>query len=201
MRARKDSDTLQWLAPVKHFLFAVPFYLTPFHLADVQNGRVFHESDTPAVINSCLPPFALLFLCAHSHHLASVCVWALEWEHAVRLCDNSSPFPAQAPLWCYLPGTTAPALLNSTSNQLYLHFHTDISVVAAGFHLEYKSEYRTCHYGAFIILNPLPLVTVQSKTRRYISPPNTHMAGTRTHTYTHMHTHWAIFLSSLTAAR
>uniref|UniRef100_A0A673K927 CUB and sushi domain-containing protein 1-like n=1 Tax=Sinocyclocheilus rhinocerous TaxID=307959 RepID=A0A673K927_9TELE len=36
-------------------------------------------------------------------------------------------------------GTTAPALLNSTSNQLYLHFHTDISVVAAGFHLEYKT--------------------------------------------------------------
>ncbi|MGH0157496.1 UNVERIFIED_CONTAM: hypothetical protein FKN15_052472 [Acipenser sinensis] len=35
-------------------------------------------------------------------------------------------------------GTTAPALLNSTSNQLYLHFHSDISVVAAGFYLEYK---------------------------------------------------------------
>ncbi|XP_073482747.1 CUB and sushi domain-containing protein 1 [Aquarana catesbeiana] len=36
-------------------------------------------------------------------------------------------------------GTTVPALLNSTSNQLYLHFHTDISVSAAGFHLEYKT--------------------------------------------------------------
>ncbi|KAF4795427.1 hypothetical protein TURU_093432 [Turdus rufiventris] len=35
-------------------------------------------------------------------------------------------------------GTTVPALLNSTSNQLYLHFHSDISVAAAGFHLEYK---------------------------------------------------------------
>lgn len=33
-----------------------------------------------------------------------------------------------------------PALLNSTSNQLYLHFYSDISVSAAGFHLEYKSE-------------------------------------------------------------
>lgn len=33
-----------------------------------------------------------------------------------------------------------PALLNSTSNQLYLHFHSDISVAAAGFHLEYKSK-------------------------------------------------------------
>ncbi|MGH0179750.1 UNVERIFIED_CONTAM: hypothetical protein FKN15_016395 [Acipenser sinensis] len=38
-------------------------------------------------------------------------------------------------------GTTAPALLNSTSNQLYLHFHSDISVVAAGFYLEYKSTH------------------------------------------------------------
>ncbi|RXM33320.1 CUB and sushi domain-containing protein 2, partial [Acipenser ruthenus] len=36
-------------------------------------------------------------------------------------------------------GTTAPALLNSTSNQLCLHFHSDISVAAAGFYLEYKT--------------------------------------------------------------
>ncbi|XP_070454474.1 CUB and sushi domain-containing protein 1 isoform X2 [Equus przewalskii] len=36
-------------------------------------------------------------------------------------------------------GTTVPALLNSTSNQLYLHFQSDISVAAAGFHLEYKT--------------------------------------------------------------
>lgn len=33
-----------------------------------------------------------------------------------------------------------PALLNSTSNQLYLHFFSDISVSAAGFRLEYKSR-------------------------------------------------------------
>lgn len=37
-------------------------------------------------------------------------------------------------------GTTVPALLNSTSNQLCLHFQSDISVAAAGFHLEYKSK-------------------------------------------------------------
>ncbi|MBZ3872256.1 CUB and sushi domain-containing protein 1 [Sciurus carolinensis] len=37
-------------------------------------------------------------------------------------------------------GTTMPALLNSTSNQLYLHFYSDISVSAAGFHLEYKTQ-------------------------------------------------------------
>ncbi|MEE6484219.1 hypothetical protein FKM82_013795 [Ascaphus truei] len=36
-------------------------------------------------------------------------------------------------------GTTVPALLNSTSNHLYLHFFSDISVSAAGFHLEYKT--------------------------------------------------------------
>uniref|UniRef100_A0A8C5AFZ7 CUB and Sushi multiple domains 2 n=1 Tax=Gadus morhua TaxID=8049 RepID=A0A8C5AFZ7_GADMO len=35
--------------------------------------------------------------------------------------------------------TTVPALLNSTSNQLYLHFFSDISVSAAGFRLEYKT--------------------------------------------------------------
>lgn len=41
-------------------------------------------------------------------------------------------------------GTTVPALLNSTSNQLYLRFQSDISVAAAGFHLEYKSKAMTC---------------------------------------------------------
>lgn len=40
----------------------------------------------------------------------------------------------------FLLGTTVPALLNSTSNQLYLHFYSDISVSAAGFHMEYKSK-------------------------------------------------------------
>uniref|UniRef100_A0A3B5LXI6 Uncharacterized protein n=1 Tax=Xiphophorus couchianus TaxID=32473 RepID=A0A3B5LXI6_9TELE len=43
-------------------------------------------------------------------------------------------------------GTTAPALLNSTSNQLLLHFQSDISVVAAGFHLEYKSKIACCQF-------------------------------------------------------
>lgn len=43
-------------------------------------------------------------------------------------------------IFCVFSGTTAPALLNSTSNQLLLHFQSDISVVAAGFHLEYKSK-------------------------------------------------------------
>ncbi|XP_037549410.1 CUB and sushi domain-containing protein 1 [Nematolebias whitei] len=43
-------------------------------------------------------------------------------------------------------GTTAPALLNSTSNQLLLHFQSDISVVAAGFHLEYKNIWTDMTY-------------------------------------------------------
>ena len=42
--------------------------------------------------------------------------------------------------FCFPTGTTVPALLNSSSNQLYLHFQSDISVAAAGFHLEYKSK-------------------------------------------------------------
>lgn len=36
-----------------------------------------------------------------------------------------------------ITGTTIPQLLNSTSNNLYLTFQSDISVSAAGFHLEY----------------------------------------------------------------
>lgn len=39
-----------------------------------------------------------------------------------------------------LLGTTIPPLLNSTSNNLYLSFSSDISVSAAGFHLEYTGD-------------------------------------------------------------
>lgn len=39
-----------------------------------------------------------------------------------------------------LSGTTIPPLLNSTSNNLYLSFSSDISVSAAGFHLEYTGN-------------------------------------------------------------
>ncbi|XP_035867009.1 CUB and sushi domain-containing protein 1 [Phyllostomus discolor] len=46
---------------------------------------------------------------------------------------------ASAPRLGSFSGTTVPALLNSSSNQLYLHFQSDISVAAAGFHLEYKT--------------------------------------------------------------
>ncbi|KAM5264090.1 CUB and sushi domain-containing protein 1 [Ctenodactylus gundi] len=46
---------------------------------------------------------------------------------------------ASAPRLGSFSGTTVPALLNSTSNQLYLRFQSDISVAAAGFHLEYKT--------------------------------------------------------------
>lgn len=48
------------------------------------------------------------------------------------------------------PGTTVPALLNSTSNQLYLHFYSDISVSAAGFHLEYKSKSNSALISQFL---------------------------------------------------
>ncbi|KAM7373267.1 hypothetical protein PAMP_008132 [Pampus punctatissimus] len=51
-------------------------------------------------------------------------------------------------------GTTIPPLLNSTSNNLYLSFSSDISVSAAGFHLEYTAiglescpEPHTPNYG------------------------------------------------------
>lgn len=41
------------------------------------------------------------------------------------------------PFTLSITGTTIPQLLNSTSNNLYLTFQSDISVSAAGFHLEY----------------------------------------------------------------
>ncbi|KAG7501129.1 hypothetical protein JOB18_040546 [Solea senegalensis] len=51
-------------------------------------------------------------------------------------------------------GTTIPPLLNSTSNNLYLSFNSDISVSAAGFHLEFTAiglescpEPQTPNYG------------------------------------------------------
>lgn len=42
----------------------------------------------------------------------------------------------------FITGTTIPQLLNSTSNNLYLTFQSDISVSAAGFHLEYTGMRR-----------------------------------------------------------
>ncbi|XP_078503642.1 CUB and sushi domain-containing protein 1 [Lissotriton helveticus] len=57
------------------------------------------------------------------------------WD-SLEIYDGSD---LNAPRLGSFSGTTVPALLNSTSNQLYLHFHSDISVAAAGFHLEYKT--------------------------------------------------------------
>ncbi|XP_053315605.1 CUB and sushi domain-containing protein 1 [Spea bombifrons] len=57
------------------------------------------------------------------------------WD-SLEIYDGSD---MTAPRLGSFSGTTVPALLNSTSNQLYLHFHSDISVAAAGFHLEYKT--------------------------------------------------------------
>lgn len=42
-------------------------------------------------------------------------------------------------------GITIPPLLNSTSNNLYLTFQTDMSVSGAGFHLEYAGMAYTNH--------------------------------------------------------
>ena len=69
--------------------------------------------------------------------------WGPRDQNPNRLQQGWYPGVGEAkPDWSLFPcpGTTVPALLNSTSNQLYLHFYSDISVSAAGFHLEYKSE-------------------------------------------------------------
>ncbi|XP_078449693.1 CUB and sushi domain-containing protein 3 isoform X2 [Lampetra fluviatilis] len=46
---------------------------------------------------------------------------------------------ADSPRLGSFSGTTLPSLINSTSNQLYLHFQSDLSVGAAGFHLIYTA--------------------------------------------------------------
>lgn len=50
-------------------------------------------------------------------------------------------------------GTTIPPLLNSTSNNLYLSFSSDISVSAAGFHLEYTG--RIYRFAVSLIFQPV----------------------------------------------
>lgn len=51
-------------------------------------------------------------------------------------------FPFFLTVFSFNTGTTIPQLLNSTSNNLYLTFQSDISVSAAGFHLEYTGMRR-----------------------------------------------------------
>lgn len=63
------------------------------------------------------------------------------WAHTRPALHSGAGMLCDANRWSApSSGTTVPALLNSTSNQLYLHFQSDISVAAAGFHLEYKSK-------------------------------------------------------------
>nr|XP_032817255.1 CUB and sushi domain-containing protein 3-like isoform X3 [Petromyzon marinus] len=57
------------------------------------------------------------------------------WD-ALEIYDGGD---ANSPRLGSFSGTSIPAVLNSTSNSLYLHFHSDISVSAAGFHIEYTA--------------------------------------------------------------
>lgn len=80
-------------------------------------------------------------------HLHNSCSISLSFS--MCLCVVACASLVGLNLWCGLdnpllvssmlsiPGTTIPQLLNSTSNNLYLTFQSDISVSAAGFHLEY----------------------------------------------------------------
>uniref|UniRef100_A0A8C5DPF9 CUB and sushi domain-containing protein 3-like n=1 Tax=Gouania willdenowi TaxID=441366 RepID=A0A8C5DPF9_GOUWI len=58
-------------------------------------------------------------------------------EHNWDSLDFFDGVDSNAPRLGSYSGTTIPQLLNSTSNNLYLTFQSDISVSAAGFHLEY----------------------------------------------------------------
>uniref|UniRef100_A0AAX7TR92 CUB and Sushi multiple domains 1 n=1 Tax=Astatotilapia calliptera TaxID=8154 RepID=A0AAX7TR92_ASTCA len=73
------------------------------------------------------------------HVTVGCCVHLLSLLHNWDSLEIYDGGDMTAPKLGSFSGTTAPALLNSTSNQLLLHFQSDISVVAAGFHLEYKT--------------------------------------------------------------
>ncbi|XP_034142652.1 CUB and sushi domain-containing protein 3 [Esox lucius] len=60
-------------------------------------------------------------------------------EHNWDSLDFFDGVDGNAPRLGSYSGTTIPQLLNSTSNNLYLTFQSDISVSAAGFHLEYTA--------------------------------------------------------------
>ncbi|XP_027868688.1 CUB and sushi domain-containing protein 3-like isoform X1 [Xiphophorus couchianus] len=60
-------------------------------------------------------------------------------EHNWDSLDFFDGMDGNAPRLGSYSGTTIPQLLNSTSNNLYLTFQSDISVSAAGFHLEYTA--------------------------------------------------------------
>uniref|UniRef100_A0A3B3DJN6 CUB and Sushi multiple domains 3b n=1 Tax=Oryzias melastigma TaxID=30732 RepID=A0A3B3DJN6_ORYME len=60
-------------------------------------------------------------------------------EHNWDSLDFYDGADSHAPRLGSYSGTTIPPLLNSTSNNLYLSFSSDISVSAAGFHLEYTA--------------------------------------------------------------
>ncbi|CAG12911.1 unnamed protein product, partial [Tetraodon nigroviridis] len=60
-------------------------------------------------------------------------------EHNWDSLDFFDGVDGNAPRLGSYSGTTIPQLLNSTSNNLYLTFQSDMSVSAAGFHLEYTA--------------------------------------------------------------
>ncbi|XP_051920530.1 CUB and sushi domain-containing protein 3-like isoform X1 [Hippocampus zosterae] len=60
-------------------------------------------------------------------------------EHNWDSLDFFDGIDGNSPRLGSYSGTTIPQLLNSTSNNLYLTFQSDISVSAAGFHLEYTA--------------------------------------------------------------
>ncbi|EMP25344.1 CUB and sushi domain-containing protein 3 [Chelonia mydas] len=67
-------------------------------------------------------------------------------------------------------GTTIPLLLNSTSNNLYLNFQSDISVSAAGFHLEYTeslSIFNRHNYGYDLVTEVVEVTSMTSALSRW----------------------------------
>ena len=80
-----------------------------------------------------------------SQHIGSMhhvhCVATIECETGLMSHLESETCTYFSVLWNVL-GTTIPQLLNSTSNNLYLTFQSDISLSSSGFHLDYTGMRR-----------------------------------------------------------
>lgn len=94
-------------------------------------------------------PFYLLCCYFYCQITRIICFLSLSWKLKKTLWSSSSV--ALLLSLSLLLGTTIPPLLNSTSNNLYLSFSSDISVSAAGFHLEYTGRMFCLHSFVCII--------------------------------------------------
>uniref|UniRef100_A0A8C5DPG5 CUB and sushi domain-containing protein 3-like n=1 Tax=Gouania willdenowi TaxID=441366 RepID=A0A8C5DPG5_GOUWI len=120
---------------------AVQVILTPFFFLVPCGGVLIERKGT--ILSPGYPePYANYLNCAWKISVPEgagiqIQVVTFATEHNWDSLDFFDGVDSNAPRLGSYSGTTIPQLLNSTSNNLYLTFQSDISVSAAGFHLEY----------------------------------------------------------------